>query len=168
MSTFHLEHWLTLMLSAKAPVARCARKPPTLRVNPVRIPMSPSVSPPILCRCFIAMAWRSISTPSPPISEPGCRRLTHAAAHGASTRACSMPRSSNVTPAPPSGAGRRYRITDVRRHLLLGEPETFRQGLVTHGFSGRVQTAFIGRLNLTVRRSLASLARRSWCTAHYT
>jgi transposase-like protein len=72
---------------------------------------------------------------------------------------------------------RRYRITDVRRHVLLGEPETFRQALVTQGFSGRVQTAFIERLNslapparagVTVRRSLASLARRSWSTAHST
>jgi transposase-like protein/IS1 family transposase len=61
---------------------------------------------------------------------------------------------------------RRHRITDVRRHVLLGQPEAFRQALITHGFSGRVQTAFIERLNLTVRRSLASLARRSWSTAH--
>ena len=63
---------------------------------------------------------------------------------------------------------RRHRIIDVHRHVLLGEPEAFRQALVTHGFSGRVQTAFVERLNLTVRRSLASLARRSWSTAHST
>jgi IS1 family transposase len=60
----------------------------------------------------------------------------------------------------------RHRITDVRRHILLGQPEAFRQTLISAGFSGRVQTAFIERLNLTVRRSLASLARRSWSTAH--
>ncbi len=60
-----------------------------------------------------------------------------------------------------AGAGRRHRITDVRRHVLLGQPDAFRQALLTAGFSGRVQTAFIERLNLTVRRSLASLARRS-------
>lgn len=63
---------------------------------------------------------------------------------------------------------RRHRITDVRRHVLLGQPEAFRQTLISAGFSGRVQTAFIERLNLTVRRSLASLARRSWSTARST
>ncbi len=34
------------------------------------------------------------------------------------------------------------------------------------GFSGRIQTAFIERLNLTIRRSIAALARRSWSAAH--
>jgi IS1 family transposase len=63
---------------------------------------------------------------------------------------------------------RRHRLTEVRRHVLLGQPEAFRQALMTHGFSGRVQTAFIERLNLTVRRSLASLARRSWSTVRST
>ncbi len=70
---------------------------------------------------------------------------------------------------------RRHRIAEVRRHVLLGQPDDFRQALTTHGFSGRVQTAFIERLNppapasvagVTVRRSLASLARRSWSTTH--
>jgi transposase InsO family protein len=63
---------------------------------------------------------------------------------------------------------RRHRITDVRRQVLLGQPEAFRQALINHGFSGRIQTAFIERLNLTVRRSLASLARRSWSMSHST
>ena len=63
---------------------------------------------------------------------------------------------------------RRHRITNVRHQILLGQPDDFRHALTAHGFSGRVQTAFIERLNLTVRRSLASLARRSWSTAHST
>jgi transposase InsO family protein len=63
---------------------------------------------------------------------------------------------------------RRHRITEVRRHVLFGQPDDFRQALATQGFSGRVQTAFNERLNLTVRRSLASLARHSWSTAHST
>ena len=61
---------------------------------------------------------------------------------------------------------RRRRITAVRRHIQLGTPETYRQGLCALGFSGRIQTAFIERLNLTIRRSIASLARRSWSAAH--
>lgn len=63
---------------------------------------------------------------------------------------------------------RRHRITEVRHQVLLGKPADFRQALTNQGFSGRVQTAFIERLHLTVRRSLASLARRSWSTAHAT
>jgi IS1 family transposase len=33
------------------------------------------------------------------------------------------------------------------------------------GFSGRLNTAFIERVNLTVRDGIAALARRSWATA---
>jgi transposase InsO family protein len=36
------------------------------------------------------------------------------------------------------------------------------QGL---GFSGRLNTAFIERVNLTVRHGIAALARRTWATA---
>ena len=36
------------------------------------------------------------------------------------------------------------------------------QGL---GFSGRLNTAFIERVNLTVRHGVAALARRTWATA---
>jgi IS1 family transposase len=61
---------------------------------------------------------------------------------------------------------RRRRITEVRHQLLLGKPEDYRQRLAAHGFSGRIQTAFIERLNLTIRRSIAGLTRRSWSTAH--
>jgi len=34
------------------------------------------------------------------------------------------------------------------------------------GFSGRLNTACIERVNLTVRRGVAALARRSWATSH--
>jgi hypothetical protein len=33
------------------------------------------------------------------------------------------------------------------------------------GFSGRLNTAFIERVNLTVRHEMAALARRTWATA---
>jgi transposase InsO family protein len=33
------------------------------------------------------------------------------------------------------------------------------------GFSGRLNTAFIERVNLTVRHAIAALARRTWATA---
>jgi IS1 family transposase/transposase-like protein len=61
---------------------------------------------------------------------------------------------------------RRRRVTAVRHHVHLGTPEAYRQTLCALGFSGRIQTAFIERLNLTIRRSIAGLARRSWSAAH--
>jgi len=33
------------------------------------------------------------------------------------------------------------------------------------GFSGRLNTAFIERVNLTIRHGIAALARRTWATA---
>lgn len=61
---------------------------------------------------------------------------------------------------------RRRRVAEVRHPVYLGTPEEYRQALCALGFSGRIQTAFIERLNLTIRRSIAALARRSWSAAH--
>jgi hypothetical protein len=36
------------------------------------------------------------------------------------------------------------------------------------GFSGRINTAWISRVNLTIRRGVAALARRTWATALHT
>ncbi len=58
------------------------------------------------------------------------------------------------------------RLAEVRRQVCLGTPAEYRQALCAHDFSGRIQTAFVKRLNLTMRRSIAGLARRSWSTAH--
>jgi len=61
---------------------------------------------------------------------------------------------------------RRRRIAEVHHHVVLGKPEEHRQALGAQDCSGRIQTAFIERLNLTIRRSTAGLARRSWSAAH--
>ena len=61
---------------------------------------------------------------------------------------------------------RRKHIVEVRHQVCLGTPETFHAAVRAAGVTGRIQTAFIERLNLTIRRSIASLARRSWSTAH--
>jgi transposase InsO family protein len=61
---------------------------------------------------------------------------------------------------------RRRRVAEVRQHVYLGTPEAYRQALSGLGFSGRIQTAFVERLNLTIRRSIAGLARRSWSATH--
>jgi len=60
----------------------------------------------------------------------------------------------------------RKRIVEVRHRVHLGTPDAYQAALRTAGFTGRIQTAFIERLNLTIRRSIAGLARRSWSAAH--
>ena len=60
---------------------------------------------------------------------------------------------------------RRRRLVRVNRQMLCGSLEDFTARLQALGLSGRIQTAFIERLNLTARRSLAALARRSWSLA---
>ena len=60
---------------------------------------------------------------------------------------------------------RRRRLIRVNRQTLCGSLEAFTTRLQALGLSGCIQTAFIERLNLTLRRSLAALARRSWSTA---
>lgn len=61
---------------------------------------------------------------------------------------------------------RRRRLAEVRQHVYLGSTEAYRQALRDRGFSGRIQTTFVERLNLTIRRSIARLARHSWSVAH--
>jgi IS1 family transposase len=59
-----------------------------------------------------------------------------------------------------------------RRRKLVGVTEQMRCGTRTElqatlrrlGLSGRLNTAFVERLNLTLRQSLAALSRRTWST----
>lgn len=60
---------------------------------------------------------------------------------------------------------RRRRLVRVRPLMRCGEQEQLCAGRKHLGLSGRINTAFIERLNLTVRQSVAPLARRSWSTA---
>jgi IS1 family transposase len=54
------------------------------------------------------------------------------------------------------------RVTPIMR--LLTEAD-LKRALQHLGFSGRLNTAFIERVNLTVRHGVAALARRTWATA---
>jgi hypothetical protein len=60
--------------------------------------------------------------------------------------------------------GRRklVRVTPVMR---LGNQVDLTVALQRMGFSGRLNTAFIERVNLTVRHGVPALAHRSWATA---
>jgi hypothetical protein len=59
----------------------------------------------------------------------------------------------------------RRKLVRVRQVIRLGTDLTFTESLQALGFSGRVNTAFIERVNLTIRRGVAALARRTWATA---
>ncbi len=49
--------------------------------------------------------------------------------------------------------------------MRLGTEAALKVSLQGLGFSGRLNTAFIERVNLTVRHGVAALARRTWATA---
>jgi hypothetical protein len=63
---------------------------------------------------------------------------------------------------------RRRRLVKVEYHVLLGELEMLRVGLKAMGLSGKINTAFVERLNLTIRQGVAFLVRRTWWTARFT
>jgi hypothetical protein len=60
---------------------------------------------------------------------------------------------------------RRYRLVRVTRRMRCGTAEELRSALSQLGLSGRLNTAFIERVNLTLRQSVSALIRRSWSTA---
>jgi IS1 family transposase len=62
-------------------------------------------------------------------------------------------------------AYRRRKLAKVERRIQLGQRENLQQTLQRLGFTGSINTAFVERLNLTLRHGLAALTRRSWATA---
>ncbi|HEX9134636.1 MAG TPA: hypothetical protein VF844_20285 [Ktedonobacteraceae bacterium] len=60
---------------------------------------------------------------------------------------------------------RRRKLARVTHVMRLGTEAALRVALQQLGFSGRLNTAFIERVNLTVRHGVAALARRTWATA---
>jgi IS1 family transposase len=60
---------------------------------------------------------------------------------------------------------RRRKLVRVTQVMRLGTENALKATLQGLGFSGRLNTAFIERVNLTVRHGIASLARRTWATA---
>ncbi len=60
---------------------------------------------------------------------------------------------------------RRRRLVRVERRALLGSLDQLQAALLTCGWSGKIQTAFVERLNLTVRQGIAALTRRTWAIA---
>jgi hypothetical protein len=60
---------------------------------------------------------------------------------------------------------RRRKLVRVTPVMRLGTQADLTVALQRMGFSGRLNTAFSERVNLTVRHGVAALARRSWATA---
>jgi len=60
---------------------------------------------------------------------------------------------------------RRRKLVRVSQVMRLGTQDALTAALQQLGFSGRLNTAFIERVNLTVRHGVAALARRTWATA---
>jgi IS1 family transposase len=59
---------------------------------------------------------------------------------------------------------RRRRLVGVTYIMRCGTRMALRDALVGLGLSGKLNTAFVERLNLTVRQSVAALIRRTWST----
>jgi IS1 family transposase len=60
---------------------------------------------------------------------------------------------------------RRRKLVRVTPVMRLGTEADLKAVLQGLGFSGRLNTAFMERVNLTVRHGVAALARRTWATA---
>ncbi len=63
---------------------------------------------------------------------------------------------------------RRRKMIWVTRVMRCGMREELRVELRELGLSGRLNTAFVERVNLTIRQGVAALTRRTWATAQAT
>src|SRR5215469_7325764 len=63
---------------------------------------------------------------------------------------------------------RRRKLVRVTRVMRLGTGAALTVALQGLGLTGRLNTAFIERVNLSVRHGVAALARRTWATAQQT
>jgi IS1 family transposase len=63
---------------------------------------------------------------------------------------------------------RRRRTVEVERRVLWGEEKQYQERLKKAGLSGRINTAFVERVNLTIRQCVSKLTRRTWGPAKFT
>src|SRR5437764_1208174 len=60
---------------------------------------------------------------------------------------------------------RRRKLVRVRHVMCLGTQADLTVALQGMSLIGRLNTAYIERVNLTIRHGIAALARRTWATA---
>jgi IS1 family transposase len=63
---------------------------------------------------------------------------------------------------------RRRHLVRVSYQMILGTREVLKTALQAMGLTGKLNTAFVERVNLTIRQSVAGLVRRTWSTAQRT
>ena len=63
---------------------------------------------------------------------------------------------------------RRRKTVEVERRIVWGEEKQYQERLKKAGLSGRINTAFVERVNLTIRQSVSKLTRRTWGPAKFT
>lgn len=59
---------------------------------------------------------------------------------------------------------RSRKLVQVTQIMRCGTRATLREALIRLGLSGRLNSAFIERVTLTLRQSVAALIRRTWAT----
>ena len=62
---------------------------------------------------------------------------------------------------------RARRTVEVEQRNLWGSPDEYQSRLKVAGLSGKINTAFVERANLTIRQCVSKLTRRTWGPAHY-
>ncbi len=63
---------------------------------------------------------------------------------------------------------RRRKTVEVERRMLWGDEKNYRERLKVAGLSGKIDTSFVERANLTIRQCISKLTRRTWGPAHFT
>ena len=84
---------------------------------------------------------------------------------GVGRRACQWQVAAGLIYGQVKKLYRRRRLVRVTPLMRCGTREQLRVTLRTLGLSGRLTTAFVERVNLTIRHSVAALGRRTWATA---
>jgi len=63
---------------------------------------------------------------------------------------------------------RRRRTIAVEWRMLCGKEEDYRERLKAAGLSGKINSSYVERINLTIQQSVSKLTRRTWGPAHFT
>jgi len=63
---------------------------------------------------------------------------------------------------------KRHRLVEVEHRMMWGGLDDFVAKLKSVGLSGNINTAFVERVNLTIRQCISLLTRRTWGPAQYT
>ena len=83
---------------------------------------------------------------------------------GAGGRARQWQVAAGLIDGPVKKTYRRRKLVQVTQVMRCGRRVELSAALKQLGLSGRLLTAFVERLNLTLRQSIAGLIRRSWAT----